>query len=69
VDTGVQRGGETDIARHHQYQPARSADACEVAAEGGAIWVIVVPEHDTGETAWQVSDGLSGIGQSFRISK
>ena len=63
MNPGPQRGGQPDIARHDENQPPRPADTREIAAQACAIRMIVMPEHDPGETARQPSDSLPRIGQ------
>jgi hypothetical protein len=69
MHAGSQRGREADVARHDQYQSARPADPRKVAAQTGAIGVVVVPEHDTREAARQPGDGASRIGQPLRVGE
>jgi len=63
MNPGPQRGGQTDIARHDKDQSPHPADPREIAAQVCAIRVIVMPEHDPGETARQSGDSLPRIGQ------
>ena len=64
MHSGAQCRRQANVAGDNQHQPAGPADACEVAAQSGAIRIVVVTEHDPGETARESRNRRSRIGRS-----
>ena len=59
-----QRGGQTNVARHDQDQPACAAYPSEVSPQSGPIRVIVMAEYDAREAARQAGNGRPWVGQA-----
>jgi hypothetical protein len=51
VHPGTQCCGKASVTGDDEDEPACPANACEVAAQSGAIRMVVVAEHDAGKTA------------------
>jgi hypothetical protein len=59
---GAQCRRQTSVAGDHESQTAGPASTCEVAAQSGAIRIVVVTEHDAGKTARELRNHRSRVG-------
>ncbi len=69
VHAGVESRRQANVTGHHQNQPARPADAREIAAQSRTIRMVVVAEHDSGQTTWKFGNGGTRVGQPLRVGE
>ena len=69
VAARTQRGGEPVVASDHESEPTVSADPCHCLPEGRPAGILIVAEHNAGETARQPHDHWPRVSQAVIIGE
>jgi hypothetical protein len=69
MDTRPKRRRQAGIARHHQDEPARPADAGEIPPQRFAFGLAIMTQHHTGQTSRQALHRRTRIRQPTRVGE